>query len=154
MPKGRKQGYRPAYSPAFAARLDEVKEFIKLYWTSEHFSPSVNDLSEHFDVSNAVTQNWLKHLERDGWIEKRRPGIARNIVPVEIFAGRQVFPTVFRTDDPRADYTVIIRDGQGNERVEQFQEDDTCPYCHGSNLDMDGGTGGSCTHCINGKIKR
>ena len=28
-----------------------------------------------------------------------------------------------------------------------------CPYCNGYDLDMDGDSGGSCTHCFGGYIK-
>ena len=28
-----------------------------------------------------------------------------------------------------------------------------CPYCHGTNQDLDGNTGGSCTHCFGGYVK-
>lgn len=27
-----------------------------------------------------------------------------------------------------------------------------CPYCGGSNLDLDGDSGGGCTHCFNGYL--
>jgi hypothetical protein len=27
-----------------------------------------------------------------------------------------------------------------------------CPYCNGSNMDLDGDSGGGCTHCFNGLI--
>lgn len=30
--------------------------------------------------------------------------------------------------------------------------DRECPYCRGTDLDMDGDTGGGCTHCINGRV--
>ena len=28
-----------------------------------------------------------------------------------------------------------------------------CPYCNGTTLDMDAGTGGSCIHCFGGFLK-
>ena len=38
-------------------------------------------------------------------------------------------------------------------RVGETDNEEVCPYCHGSNLDLDGNSGGSCTHCFNGKVK-
>ena len=36
---------------------------------------------------------------------------------------------------------------------EQPEQRQLCPYCHGTDLDMDGDSGGGCTHCINGYTK-
>lgn len=33
------------------------------------------------------------------------------------------------------------------------QEQQVCPYCNGTNMDLDGDSGGGCTHCFNGYIK-
>lgn len=106
----------------FLDRLETVKDFIRLYWTANHYSPSLEDISKHFNVSNAVTTNWIARLEQMKWIEPRKFNVSRNIVPVEIFDGRQVFPEVHRTDDPRADYTVVEPSVSGNEHIVGYKE--------------------------------
>ena len=36
--------------------------------------------------------------------------------------------------------------------TEENEERKLCPYCHGQDLDLDGDSGGGCTHCINGYL--
>lgn len=82
-------------SPAYLQRLELVKSYIQEYWEKHHFSPGNNELADHFGVSTSVAAHWLERLEKDEWIEPREPKIARNIVPVEIFKDRPVFPEHF-----------------------------------------------------------
>jgi Zn finger protein HypA/HybF involved in hydrogenase expression len=37
---------------------------------------------------------------------------------------------------------------------ESDEETQVCPYCNGTNLDMDGDSGGGCTHCFNGHLPK
>ena len=37
---------------------------------------------------------------------------------------------------------------------DDFDPDEVCPYCNGTDLDLDGDSGGGCTHCINGRKPR
>jgi hypothetical protein len=30
--------------------------------------------------------------------------------------------------------------------------DRECPFCRGTDMDIDGDSGGGCTHCINGRV--
>lgn len=79
-------------NPEYLARLETVKGFVMDYWNKHHYPPSINEIAADFEVSTSVASYWLDRLERDGWIEARDAGIARNIVPVEIFKSRPVFP--------------------------------------------------------------
>lgn len=79
-------------NPEYLERLEVVKGFIVEYWERHHYSPSTNEMADYFQASTSVVSYWLDRLERDGWIEMREAGVARNIVPVEIFKERPVFP--------------------------------------------------------------
>lgn len=83
----------------FLVRLEKLKDFIRAYWEKEHYSPSIAEIKAEFHTSTSHVSKWLDRLEKDGWIEKRKPGVARNIVPVEIFAGRDVFLTNIPPND-------------------------------------------------------
>lgn len=93
-------------SQVYLDRLETVKEYIKACWEEHHFSPANNELAAHFGVSTSVAAHWLERLEKDGWIEPREPKIARNIVPVEIFQDRQVFPR--RHEDEPIPVSVVM----------------------------------------------
>lgn len=87
-----RKGIKLKRTEKYAAKLENVKQFIREYWEKKHYSPSIAELTAHFETSTGNVSYWLKHLESDGWIEPREPGVARNIVPVDIFLGRDVFP--------------------------------------------------------------
>lgn len=46
-------------------------------------------------------------------------------------------------------------DDDGLPRDEQADEEmQVCPYCNGTNMDLDGDSGGGCTHCFNGYLPK
>lgn len=94
-----RKGTKLKRTAKYAAKLENVKQFIREYWEKKHYSPSIAELTTHFETSTGNVSYWLKHLESDGWIEPRESGVARNIVPVEIFADRPVFPFRFGPEE-------------------------------------------------------
>jgi hypothetical protein len=37
--------------------------------------------------------------------------------------------------------------------IEPEEDMRVCPYCNGTDLDLDGDSGGGCTHCFNGYVR-
>ena len=79
-------------SKNYLAKLEVVKTYIRSYWQENHMPPSVRDLARYMNASTSMAGFWLARLERDGWLEPRRPEVSRCIVPVAIFKDRPVFP--------------------------------------------------------------
>jgi hypothetical protein len=40
------------------------------------------------------------------------------------------------------------------ENIEADEQTEVCPYCKGANMDLDGDSGGGCTHCFNGRLPK
>lgn len=79
-------------SQAYLDRLEQVKKYIMDFWETHHYSPSTNEIADYFETSTSVVKYWMNRFEKDGWIEPRASSTVRNIVPVEIFRDRPVFP--------------------------------------------------------------
>lgn len=115
-----RRGIKLNRTEKYTAKLEDVKLCIREYWEAHHYPPTIREIAEHFGSSTSNVSHWLDALEKDGWLEPRihqnkgrGHGIARNIVPVEIFEYRPVFPDEFVGPSPMETVLPIIHDQLG-----------------------------------------
>lgn len=108
-------------------RMNDVRDFIRRHWEDHHYAPSIKEIGMALGgISNSAVSYYIDKLVKDGWLEKRVKGTgrgggsSRNIVPAEIFAGRDVFPKYVLYDGgkftpvaeilPNGDYALLAQD--------------------------------------------
>jgi len=62
---------------AAADRREQMLDYIDTYHRHHGFSPSIPEISQHFNISTGVTRHHLLHLEREGRL-RRTPGVHRS----------------------------------------------------------------------------